>query len=87
MVQTIREIVLKSLLEIGIDLQEELNEEKNDIDLREYMTDSIEFITFIVALEENIGTELPDSIIRYDSLCSFNGFCMMLENDEDVKYI
>ncbi len=49
-----------------------------DIDLREYLVDSIQYVYFIVELEERLGVELPDEILIYDNLASLNGFVNMV---------
>lgn len=50
-----------------------------DIDLREYITDSIQFISFIVELEKLLDMEFPDEMILYDNLASLNGFSNIIE--------
>ena len=62
-----------------------------DIDLREYLVDSIQYVYFIVELEERLGVELPDEILIYDNLASLNGFVNMVaqfcEEEDDASTV
>lgn len=44
-----------------------------DFDIRDYIIDSIQFMQFIVSLEEEIGIELPDDFLLYEILSSAQG--------------
>lgn len=50
-----------------------------DINIQDYIFDSLQFITFIVELENMIGTEIPDELLNYENLVSLNAFCTSLE--------
>lgn len=54
------------------------SEMEQDLDLREYLVDSIQYVYFIVELEERLGLELPDEVLIYDNLASINGFANMV---------
>lgn len=59
--------------------------ENDDIDLHEYIADSMQYVYFIVKLEKKLGIELPDEALLYDNLTSLNGFShfiVKLLNDE-----
>ena len=62
-----------------------------DIDLREYLVVSIQYVYFIVELEERLGVELPDEILIYDNLASLNGFVNMVaqfcEEEDDASTV
>lgn len=61
-----------------------------DIDLRDYIVDSIIFIGFIVEIEAKFNFELDDNVLLYDNLQSMNGFVKMIEeylNDNQVQSI
>lgn len=49
-----------------------------DLDLREYIVDSLQYVYFIVELENRLGLELPDQILLYENLASINGFANMV---------
>lgn len=53
-------------------------EVEEDVDLREYLVDSLQYIYLIVELEERLGVELPDEVIIYDNFISINGFANMV---------
>lgn len=72
----IRKHIFEIFDENGIYIEESETEE--DIDLREYLVDSIQFVYFIVELEERLGIELPDEFLIYDNLASLNGFGNMV---------
>lgn len=69
--------VIKSMKDVGIEIEYDINA---DIDLRNYLRDSMLFISFIVELENNLGIELPYEILLNDNLVSFKGFCEMIGN-------
>lgn len=73
----INSIVKLSMQNIGIFIEENRDKEL-DIDLRDYIKDSISFISFIIELETNLEIEIPYEMLAYESLTSFNGFCNML---------
>lgn len=58
-----------------------------DLDLREYLVDSLQYVYFIVELENRLDIELPNEILLYENLISINGFVNMIinlyENKED----
>ena len=55
------------------------NDEKKDFAISDYIQDSIGFITFIIAVEEEFGTELPDDFLNYELLNSAYGFIEKLD--------
>lgn len=54
-------------------------DEEEDFDIGEYITESIAFMQFIIAIEEEIRTELSDDFLNYDILCSARGFTEKLD--------
>ena len=56
-----------------------MNDFKSDFAITDYITDSIQFVHFIVALEEKIGLELSDDFLDYDIYTSIFGFIEKLE--------
>lgn len=71
-----KDIVINILDEIGIAIDDD--EKNSDFDLSEYFIDSIQFITFIVEIEKELGFELSDDFLMLDKYCSFNALCGML---------
>ena len=47
-------------------------EEKDDINISNYIKDSIQFISIIVAMEEKLEIEIPDELLSLDTFGSFN---------------
>lgn len=47
-------------------------EEKDDINISNYIKDSIQFISIIVAMEEKLEIEIPDELLELDTFSSFN---------------
>lgn len=74
--ETIRKTILDILDENGIYIDPE--EMENDLDLREYLVDSLQYVYFIVELEDRLKTELPDEVLFYENLGSLNGFASMI---------
>ena len=72
----IRSRIIKSLEEIGILIQVD---DDTDIDLREYIEDSLQFITAVVELEMEFEIEIPSELLIYDNFASLNSFCKIIE--------
>jgi acyl carrier protein len=49
-----------------------------DIDLREHIEDSLQFISFIIEIENELGLEIPPDMLLFDNLASIDSFCCML---------
>lgn len=60
---------------------------ENDIDLREYVTDSIQFISFIVEIEKQLEIEFPDEVLLYDKISSLNGFVNIIDAVVSGEYV
>ncbi|MBO5199476.1 MAG: acyl carrier protein [Lachnospiraceae bacterium] len=76
--------VIQSMQNIGIDIPDEF---ADDIDLRDYVIDSIAFISFVLELEDALKIELPYEILIYDNLSSCKGFCAMLDDVVSEKQV
>ncbi|MCQ5338128.1 phosphopantetheine-binding protein [Eubacterium ventriosum] len=65
---------IKMILEdIGIEIN---IDEKNceDIDLTEYIEDSMEFMEFMMNVEEEFEIDIPDECMSLEAIKSLNGF-------------
>lgn len=60
---------------------------EDDVDLREYITDSIQFISFIVEIERELNMEFPDEFLLFDKIASLNGFSNIIESVLSGEYI
>lgn len=56
-----------------------LDEVQDDFAVSDYVQDSIGFMTFIVSVEEELGTELPDDFLNFELLSSAKGFSEKLD--------
>lgn len=81
-IQEIREVVRRCLDTIGIFITAE--ESVEDLDLRDYIEDSLQFISFIVGLENSLNVEIPDDFLQIDHIGSLNAFCEMLSELSEV---
>ncbi|MCK9626651.1 MAG: phosphopantetheine-binding protein [Bacteroidales bacterium] len=52
---------------------------ETDIDLRGYITDSLQYISTIVSIENEFDIEFPDEVLKYDSLMSLNAFSEIVD--------
>ena len=43
-----------------------------DVDLREYIMDSIQFINFVVELEKKFSIEIPEEYLNFETISSLN---------------
>lgn len=57
-----------------------LNDEQEDFSISEYIYESITFIQFIIAIEEELGKDLPDDFLNIEILDSARGFAEMLDS-------
>lgn len=53
-------------------------EGNEDFDLREYLFDSLTFISFMIEIENLLGISLPDEVLNFELLASFNGFVELI---------
>jgi len=56
-----------------------ISDEKDDFVISDYIPDSTAFIQFIIAIEEELGSDLPDDFLDYDILSSAKGFAEKLD--------
>ena len=61
----IKNDVIEVLNELGIET-EDIGE--NDVDLTEFIVESIMFISFIVELEDKLGIEIPEELLDINSI-------------------
>ena len=53
--------------------------QKDDIDLGDFIVDSLEFVTLIVEIENTFLIELPDEFLDFDILASLRGMISAVE--------
>lgn len=51
---------------------------ENDINLQDYIGDSLTFISVIISLEEEFEIEFPDGISYYEYMNSFKSFIKLI---------
>ena len=54
-------------------------DEQEDFAINEYVSDSITFIQFIIAIEEELANELSDDFLDFEILSSAKGFAEKLD--------
>lgn len=64
------EIICSILDEMGFVILEK----NDDFAISDYISDSIQFISFIIRIEEKIGKNLPDEFLSFEILKSAKGF-------------
>ena len=72
--QALRSQLLNIFAQTGVIVDDSAMEQ--DIDLRDYIEDSIQFISAVVEIENQLEIELPDELLTYDCLASFHAFSM-----------
>lgn len=55
--------VYNSLEKIGIYINQEIDE---DMELENYIQDSLQFMSFIVELEQHFNVEIPDDLLLFE---------------------
>ena len=71
----IRHIIINCLDTIGVFIDEDDNV---DLDLREYIEDSMQFLLFMVELEKKLNIKIPDDFLLFDKVSSLNAYCEMI---------
>lgn len=72
-IEKINLCLLNILDEMGIYIDSN-NNQHSDIDLTEYISNSIDFITFFIEIEDKFEIELPDELLGLDNIRSLNAF-------------
>lgn len=62
-----------------------LLEDDMDFDIRNYISDSIQFMEFIVNIEESLQVELDDEFLDYDLLASLKAFANKVQDFVNLK--
>ena len=71
----IRNKIRKILYDMGFSIDSE-----NDVNLLEYGMDSLQFIEFVVSVEEEFDIIIPDEALLMDNISSLNGFITYIES-------
>ena len=74
----IKEKVLYVMESIGVFVEDDVKD--TNFDMRDYIVDSLQFITFIVNLEKELGIVYPDELLLMDKIGSLDGFCSIIES-------
>lgn len=74
--------VLDAIEDMGLFIKREDGE---DINLQEYIIDSLQFISFIIELEKAFNIEFPDELLLYDNIQSLNGLSTLIENIVELQ--
>ena len=72
-----KEKVLLLLNDLGNGIEE--CDLTKDINLQEFIIDSLQFISFIISLEEKFDIEFPDELLQTDNIKSLNAFCDIID--------
>lgn len=71
-----QEKIIKILEDMGILV---IKNQEEDINLQDYITDSLQFITFIIELEKAFDIEMPDELLLYENIRSLDGLTSLIE--------
>ena len=66
-----KDIILSVLDEMGYFV---FDCDNSDIDIRDFIADSLQFIEFIVCIERKLNIDLSDDFLEYELLFSLEGF-------------
>lgn len=56
-----------------------INYDEEDVDLLLYIEDSIQFISFVVALEQEFNIEFSNELMAFDRFRYLNDICVLIE--------
>lgn len=71
--------VIEVLESMGI----QIDANSDEIPLQEYIVDSIQFITFVVNIEEKFNIVFPDEYLLYDSISTMDILCEIIKNAQE----
>ena len=77
----IKEKLLVAIENSGI----ELPETADDIDLTEFIVDSLQFVSVVINIEEELGVVLPDDFLLIDNFRSIIGLVNQLKELVEVE--
>ena len=80
---SLRNEILESLYSVGAYIDEKVVDKDADMDIAEFITDSLMFVSFIIELEERLDIEIPDELLSIEAFSSLNGFISLV--DEMLK--
>ena len=72
----VKEKLLQCFLNIGV----VIDDTEDDVDLKEYITDSVQFIAAIVEIERIFSIEFPDELLLFSVFDSFIGLVKIVES-------
>ena len=72
----IRNNIIKALGEVFIYLEED---ETDNVDLELFIESSIQFISFLIALENMFGIEIPSELLLFDNFKYLDNICIIIE--------
>ena len=89
-----REKILQCFINIGV----VIDDSENYVDLKEYVSDSIQFVTAVVEIEREFSIEFPDDLLVFSVFDSLNGLVNIVDtllmesnevniNDDKVKEV
>lgn len=73
------------LEDAGIYIQIPDGEDDFDIDLRDFVESSIQFISIIIAIENVFDIEIPDEYLLIDTFASFKDLMSLIEELQEAK--
>lgn len=76
----INEKVILELQKLGIFL-----DSIEDVNLNDYIVDSLQFISFIVQVEQAFDIVFPDEELLLNSLYSLDGFCELIKEIREKR--
>lgn len=77
-----KELIYSAMSDMGISFTDNEKKQMTDVNICEYIQDSIEQIMFVVALEEHLGFEIPDDVLTKEHLSSLNELASLLEKSK-----
>ena len=72
-IEKIKKTVLDSLDGLGLSISGE-----EDFCLSEFISDSLQFISFVFEIETQLGMEMPTEFLNLEKMSSFESYCSML---------
>lgn len=82
--------IIEVMNQVGIFVDVEIDSDNDDINIRDYIYNSVQFISFVLELENYFNIVLPDQYLDIDKFSSLKSLALNIEeliNTSNTKQI
>lgn len=75
-----KDLIKKNIILAFNDIDIFFEDNNEDVNITNYIDDSIQFITMIVKLEETFNIEIPEELLLFENFESLNDIVLIIED-------